>query len=766
MALVRLTSVSIDPHAFRTRAYRELAARLSSILGGEAKLLEPLGVTTLFDLMLHVPRRYYSGTEMTDLGALVKGDEVAVVARIARAKRIFSTSEKAPQRLEVVITDDKAYLPITFFGRGDSNPKAKGRVNATMSYWERLLQPGRRGIFAGKVGEFRGDPQLTHPSFVVFDENGEMRGSQSSLTMGQVARGDLIGLYPATAKYQTWQVAHAAMMVLDHLSGLDDPLAAPIRAAADVPDLLTAFSDVHRPSGRESVEVAMRRLLFDEVFSLQLAMARRRAIAAEHPATPRPRRSGGLLDAFDAQLPFTLTAGQEAVSAQLFDEIARPRPMQRLLQGEVGSGKTLVALRQMLAVIDNGGQAALLAPTEVLAGQHRQSITKLLGELADGGTLTGTEHATRVVLLTGSLPAARKRAVRAEIASGEAGIVIGTHALLSDSVTFADLGLVVVDEQHRFGVEQRAALSARTATRPHLLAMTATPIPRSVAMTFFGDLEPAILTELPAGRAPVSTVVVSERVQPAWVDRAWQRIVEEAAAGRQAFVVCSRIDPSDPAEPAAGRTAQPTFDDDLPAPLGVVELFEDLRTGPLAALRVGMLHGRLPTEEKDATMAAFAAGELDVLVATTVIEVGVDVPNASVMVIKDADRFGISQLHQLRGRIGRGAHPGVCLLLSHTSPLSPSAQRLAAVAATTDGFRLAEVDLAQRKEGDILGASQSGVRSSLRFLRVLEHTELIEQAHDLAARCLAADPELTDPGLADLVTLVESQAAADWLERG
>ena len=344
------------------------------------------------------------------------------------------------------------------------------------------------------------------------------------------------------------------------------------------------------------------------------------------------------------------------VSEQIFAELARTFPMQRLLQGEVGSGKTLVALRAMLAVVDAGGQAALLAPTEVLAAQHFSTVTRLLGDLAEGGTLAAVENATGVVLITGSQSTASRREATQRAASGEAGIVIGTHALLSAGVQFADLGLVVVDEQHRFGVEQRAALSAKATTRPHVLVMTATPIPRSVAMTVFGDLETATLRELPAGRADVGTVVVDAQRQPAWVQRAWQRIVEEVGQGRQAYVVCARI---------SAERCRPDGQPATQTPATAVEdLYAELRDGPLASVRVAMLHGQLPAEEKDAVMARFVAGEIDVLVATTVIEVGVDVPNASVMVVSDADRFGISQLHQLRGRIGRGGHPGVCLLLT------------------------------------------------------------------------------------------------------
>jgi ATP-dependent DNA helicase RecG len=478
----------------------------------------------------------------------------------------------------------------------------------------------------------------------------------------------------------------------------------------------------------------------------------------------RKRNAGGLFDAFDERLPFILTAGQIAVSEEIMADLGRTRPMQRLLQGEVGSGKTLVALRAMLAVVDGGGQAALLAPTEVLAAQHFQTVTRMLGELATGGTLDAPEHATGVVLITGSSSAGRRRQATVQAASGEAGIVIGTHALLSSDVQFADLGLVVVDEQHRFGVEQRAALSAKANARPHVLVMTATPIPRSVAMTVFGDLETSTLREIPAGRAEVKTVVVDAVHQPSWVQRGWQRIVEEVGQGRQAYVVCARISSSSSPgiddENLAGNA-----DGEAAPAVAVEDLFEELRNGPLAGVRVEMVHGQLPSEEKDAVMRRFAAGESDVLVATTVVEVGVDVPNASVMVIHDADRFGISQLHQLRGRIGRGAHPGVCLLLTTASEESSAHQRLDAVASTRDGFALAEVDLEQRREGDVLGASQSGSRSSLKLLRVLKDADLIAQARTLAEQCIAQDPGLNDAGLADIVTDVEMDAAGDWLER-
>jgi ATP-dependent DNA helicase RecG len=532
-----------------------------------------------------------------------------------------------------------------------------------------------------------------------------------------------------------------------------DPLPEWVRREADLTSQPAAYRNVHRPDTEEEITAGLARIQFDEAFGLQLAMARRRALAAAQGAVPRPRVTDGLLDAFDARLPFELTEGQHEVSDQVFADLARPHPMQRLLQGEVGSGKTVVALRAMLTVIDNGGQAALLAPTEVLAAQHHRTITAMLGDLAGGGLLTSGGVGTAVTLITGSMPAARRREAALAAASGDAGIVIGTHALLTSGTQFADLGMVVVDEQHRFGVEQRAALAAKAQQRPHTLVMTATPIPRTVAMTVFGDLETSTLTQIPAGRAEVSTVVVDYTSHPSWLRRTWQRLIEEIAEGRQAYVVCPRISVD---------SGNSTEEDEGAA---VEDVYAQLTEGPMRDLRVAVLHGRLPAEEKDDVMSRFVAGEVDVLVATTVIEAGVDVPNAAAMVICDADRFGISQLHQLRGRIGRGAHPGICLLLTGTPPDSPAAQRLAAVASTRDGFALAKVDLEQRREGDVLGAEQSGVRSSLRHLRVLDDEDLITYARELATTCLSRDPELSDPGLADIVDSVELRAAGEWLER-
>lgn len=747
---------------WRTQAYERLMTDLGRVLGEKtAKYLAALNVHTVADLMNHLPRRYQSGTELSDLSLLNPGEEVAVMAEVLRCtvhgrrpNQGGGWSRGGPKlRIEAVITDGRGQLSLAFFGNA-------GRID----WWEKQLEPGSRGIFAGKVGEFNGKLQLAHPDFVLLDDNGGIvGGAKRNEVIASVSQtANLIGLYPASSKLRTWNIAESAGIALDFLGDFADPLPEWIRSEASVVELRRAFEDIHRPQDRAAAERGIDRLRFDEAFAMQLTMAHRRADAARHGAIPRPRREDGLLDRFDAQLPFTLTDGQVEVSEEIFGELAEPVPMQRLLQGEVGSGKTIVALRAMLAVIDAGGQAALLAPTEVLADQHFRTIVTLMGQLVQGGLLGGDES-TEITLLTGSMGAAQKRAALLKAASGEAGIVVGTHALLSENVQFAELGLVVVDEQHRFGVEQRAALSTKAEARPHVLVMTATPIPRSVAMTVFGDLEVSTLKQIPAGRAQVDTVVVDAKRQAAWVDRAWQRVVEEVGQGRQAYVVCARISSKD--KPGA-RAGEDLENPDAPEPaIAVEDLYAELTAGPLVSLRVEMLHGQMSADAKEDVMRRFSYGEVDVIVSTTVIEVGVDVPNASVMVICDADRFGISQLHQLRGRIGRGGHPGVCLLLSAMPPGSAARARLDAVAGTRDGFALADVDLEQRREGDVLGASQSGARSSLRLLRVLTDADVIGQARDLAARCVRDDPELTEPGIADTVAKVELQAAGDWLER-
>ncbi|HYP44370.1 MAG TPA: ATP-dependent DNA helicase RecG [Propionibacteriaceae bacterium] len=755
-----LGSPTATASPWRTEAYRRLATRLEGVVGDKtAKHLAGLKLHTVSDLLHHLPRRYLSGTELSDLSTLQPGEEVAVLAEVVESRAVNMPGDgpggyRSPKkpRLEARITDHRGSLTLAFFGQAHM-----------INYWQAQLKKGSRGIFAGKVKEFNSTLQLAHPDFVILGAGGEIvGGAQRNQAMASVSQGGLVGIYPASGQLRTWVIAQCAGLALDLLAGVDDPLPAWIREALELVDLESAFSEIHRPRDRSAIDRGLARLRFDEAFAMQLTMARRRADAAAHGATPRVRVPGGLLDRFDARLPFELTSGQAEVSEVVLTELQRTYPMQRLLQGEVGSGKTVVALRAMLAVIDGGGQAALLAPTEVLATQHFHTVTALLGDLADGGLLSGSEHATTVTLVTGSRTSNQRRAALLRAASGEAGIVIGTHALLSGDVQFADLGLVVVDEQHRFGVEQRAALSAKATARPHVLVMTATPIPRSVAMTVFGDLEVSTLREIPAGRAEVSTVVVDVERNPSWVDRAWQRVAEEVSLGRQAFVVCPRISSIEPFGHTSGEGEDLMGSE---AAAAVEDVYAELSSGPLRDARVAMLHGQLPSEEKEVVMSRFAAGEVGVLVSTTVVEVGVDVPNASVMVIVDADRFGISQLHQLRGRIGRGGHVGVCLLMTRSGTDTLARQRLDAVAATRDGFVLADVDLEQRREGDVLGASQSGSRSSLRLLRVLADADVIAEARSVAERCVREDPELSDPGLADAVTQIERQAAGEWLER-
>ena len=517
------------------------------------------------------------------------------------------------------------------------------------------------------------------------------------------------------------------MLALAALDDVEDPIPLHLLAKNNYPTIRQALIQIHQPNDLDATEIARERLTFDEALLLQLLLLKRKAELQKLDAIARPPKSGGLLDAFDAHLPFQLTAGQQHVSSEIAQDLSANHPMHRLLQGEVGSGKTVIALRAALTVIDNGGQVALLAPTEVLAAQHQRTFAKLLGELGEGGLLGSAEISTSVTLLTGSQSAAARKEALASIKSGSAGLVVGTHALLSETVEFKELALVIVDEQHRFGVEQRDALKAKAAITPHLLVMTATPIPRTVAMTVFGDLDVSTLKELPLGRQSITTHLVPVEEKPHFLERTWQRVREEVAQGHQVYIVAPRIsaDVSEDADfefltgESSGLTA-------------VEELGPELQSGPLAGLRIAPLHGRQSSEIKDQTMQAFSSGDIDVLISTTVIEVGVDVPNATLMVIMDADRFGVSQLHQLRGRVGRGTSPGLCLLVTKSLADSPARIRLEAVASTNDGFELSRIDLEQRREGDVLGTSQSGSRSHLRLLRVLRDEALIEVARDEA----------------------------------
>ncbi len=726
-----------------------------------AKLLEnAFGMTTVGDLLRHYPRRYYSRGELTDLSSLREGDHVTVLARVAHVSVHPMPNRNFRARGEVIITDDRAKLMLTFFFR---------TTRAEYGFAKGLVT-GMVGMFAGTVSSFRGRLQLVHPEYELLP--GAPPNADLTPELAAEFAAELIPVYPASAKASSWLVARSVKTVLDPLDAGEDPLPADLRERYGLYGRAEAIRAIHRPLDWADRNRAVERLKWDEAFMLQAALAQRRMAAAALPAMPRPHVPDGIADEFDARLPFTLTAGQVAVGETIANDLACAYPMHRLLQGEVGSGKTVIAIRAMLQVVDAGGQAALLAPTEVLAQQHYRSVTDMLGPLAQRGQLGGADHATGVALLTGSVSAGARRSALSDVFTGDAGIVIGTHALLEEQVQFDDLGLVVIDEQHRFGVEQRDALRAKAAdNRPHVLVMTATPIPRTVAMTVYGDLETSTLTELPAGRSAIATHVVPAADKPHFLERAWARVKEEVSRGRQAYVVCPRIgdgpeaDDGDYPDEDDFAAMEPTTVDlshGVPRsitnvgrrqPLSVLDVAATLDAGPLAGLRLGILHGRLHPEEKDRVMRAFSAGEIDVLVATTVIEVGVDVPNATVMVVMDAERFGVSQLHQLRGRVGRGTAPGLCLLVSEAPPDTPARERLDAVAATLDGFQLSRLDLEQRREGDVLGAAQAGRRSSLRLLQLLKDEDLIGQARTEATEVVSADPDLArHPALREAIT--------------
>ncbi|WP_175412177.1 ATP-dependent DNA helicase RecG [Streptomyces sp. TRM64462] len=729
-----------------------LSEPLTKVLGpATAKVMaEHLDLHTVGDLLHHYPRRYAERGELTTLSDLPLDEHVTVVAQVADARvHTFNGSRGRGQRLEVTITDGSGRLQLVFFGKGVHKP-------------HKDLLPGTRAMFAGKVSLFNRRLQLAHPAYEL------LRGDDGADAVDSWA-GALIPIYPATTKLESWKIAKAVDAVLPRARDAADPLPPALREGRGLVELPDALQKIHRPRTKADIADARDRLKWDEAFVLQVALARRRYADAQLPAVPRKPAPGGLLDTFDARLPFTLTDGQRAVSAEIFADLATDHPMHRLLQGEVGSGKTLVALRAMLAVVDAGGQTALLAPTEVLAQQHHRSITEMMGDLAEGGMLGGSEHATKVVLLTGSMGAAARRHALLDLATGEAGIVIGTHALIEDKVQFHDLGLVVVDEQHRFGVEQRDALRGKGKQPPHLLVMTATPIPRTVAMTVFGDLETSVLDQLPAGRSPIASHVVPAQDKPHFLARAWERVREEVEGGHQAYVVCPRIGDDEDEDGSAKKPAKQAAPDDAEKrpPLAVADVAEQLAKGPLAGLRVEVLHGRMHPDDKDAVMRRFAAGDTDVLVATTVIEVGVNVPNATVMVIMDADRFGVSQLHQLRGRVGRGSAPGLCLLVTDMPEATPARQRLAAVAATLDGFELSRIDLEQRREGDVLGQAQSGARSSLRMLAVIEDEEVIAAARAEADALVRADPGLErHPELRTALDALLDKDRAEYLDKG
>ena len=724
-----------------------LSTRLTNIVGDRtAQVLEKsFGITTINELLRHYPRRYVVRGELTDISTLVADDEVTILAEIEAVKLRRANGKNI---LEVVVTDGSANLSLTFFNQ---------------AWREKDLRAGRVGLFAGKVGVFKGRRQLAHPDYQLIPDGDDVDAAVAEFA------GKYLPVYPATAKLPSWKIMQCMKLATDSLDDLPDYLPSHITEQFKYPSLKKAFLDIHQPPDLECAENARQRLTFDEALLLQLLLVQRRAEITKLSTKSRTPNTPKLVAAFEKKLPFKYTAGQIEVNSQIEKDLSNKYPMHRLLQGEVGSGKTVVALRAMLSVVDSSGQAALLAPTEVLAQQHYRTITKILGELAQAGTLQAGEIGTQVELLTGSLSAAEKKEIHAKLASGQTGIVIGTHALISDGVGFDDLGLVVVDEQHRFGVEQRDALRMKAKQPPHLLVMTATPIPRTVAMTVFGDLDISTLKELPSGRVAITTHVIPVLEKPHFLDRAWQRVKEEVAKGHQVYIVAPRI--ANPNKKLTEReiAAALLLGEELldnEEMVAVEELAPQLASGALSGLKIAVLHGKQSSEIKDQTMAAFAAGQIQVLIATTVIEVGVDVPNASMMVIMDADRFGVSQLHQLRGRVGRGSAPGLCLLVSSAQEDSTSMQRLISVAATLDGFELARIDLEQRKEGDVLGRSQSGGKSHLRLLRVLRDESLIDQAREVAVTILKTDPDLSNlPELNNEVEKLKLDEAARFMDK-
>lgn len=733
-----------------------LDSRLTSIVGDKtAKVLqENFDIMTVGDLLRHYPRRYVVRGELTDIESLHEGEEVTIFAKVESTK-VRRIPGRKGAIVETIVTDGRAKLILTFFNQ---------------AWREKDLRAGRQGLFAGKVGLFKGKRQLAHPDYLLIPD-----GDDVDAAIGDFA-GRYLPVYPATAKLPSWKIAQCVRLALAALEEVPDYIPVNILEELNYPSFMTALKEVHNPTSAEAADVARERLTFDEALLMQLFLVlRRHEIRATKTRNFRTR-SDGLLAAFDQKMPFELTAGQKSVWKEIENDLSSTHPMYRLLQGDVGSGKTILALRAMLSVVDSEGQAALLAPTEVLAQQHHRNFQYLLGDLAEGGMLGGNSGGTQIGILTGSLSALEKKDVLSRIESGDIGIVVGTHALLEEHVNFKDLGLLVIDEQHRFGVEQRDALRERSDHPPHVLVMTATPIPRTVAMTIFGDLDVSTLREMPLGRSPITTHVVSALDKPKHLERAWQRVREEVQNGNQVYVVAPRISANDDSDlQRFGLTAEELararvlMDEEISQKVpmqSVEELYPHLLTGPLKGLRVSKLHGRMSPMEKEEVMKDFSRHKIDVLVSTTVIEVGVDVPNASMMIIMDADRFGVSQLHQLRGRVGRGVAPGLCLLVTHCDDSSETMARLKAVAATTDGFELSRLDLEQRREGDVLGSAQSGVRSHLRLLRVIRDEDVITRARDIAEKLVTEGGDLHHlPHLKSEVDKLRQEERASYLEK-
>lgn len=718
-------------------------SKLANVIGEKtAKVFKEIfGYVTVEQLLHHYPRRYVMRGELTEIASLQQGEEVTILAQIAKV-HLHRTGAK--NILDVTVTDGISKLHLTFFNQ---------------AWREKNLIAGKTGLFAGKVGSYKGKLQLSHPDYQLISEGKDVDTEVANFA------GKYLPVYPASGKLPSWKIAKCIELALNAIGAINDPIPLQILQELDFPDLSNAFTQIHVPDDLEKSERARLRLAFNEAFLLQLLLKKRRAQLKRVATKARLPNSANLVSKFDERLPFDYTDGQKEIIEQINKDLSATMPMHRLIQGEVGSGKTVLALRAMLSVIDSGAQTALLAPTEVLAQQHFRTIHNLFTDF----TLSIGDESLRIALLTGSLPTNRKRDIRNQIKNSEIDLVIGTHALIGDGVEFADLGLLVIDEQHRFGVEQRDALRLKAKYPPHVLVMTATPIPRTVAMTVFGDLDLSTLRQLPKGRIEIETHLVALDHKPHYLDRAWQRVREEVEKGNQVYIVVARIEnPKGKLKPTqllAAALLGEEFLDDQPV-FSISELAPKLADKELKGLKMAVLHGRLSPEEKEATMNKFASGEISVLITTTVIEVGVDVPNATMMVIMDADRFGVSQLHQLRGRVGRGEKGGLCLLVTNATADSPAIQRLSAVASTNDGFELARLDLEQRKEGDILGAAQSGGRSQLRLLRVLRDESIILKSAEFAETILADDSTLKKyPDLSNEIERIEQEQSAQFLEK-
>jgi ATP-dependent DNA helicase RecG len=712
-----------------SRSLRDLSERPVSVLDRvserRAENLAQFGVETVLDLLTTYPRRYIDRTRQADVSDLVVGDEAAVLATVQSARSRRSKQGRAV--VDVVVRDDTGRLAVVFFNQ---------------PWRAKQLEEGTEAIFFGKVGEYRGTRQMVNP---VVDVVAGMTPGRRTLR--------ILPVYPASAKsgLTSWEIGNFVEEALSRAGEFLDPLPQRWRDELDLWGRTEAFGAIHVPESLDVVAPARRRLVFDELFRLQLALVLRRrafevnARALHHDVSPREVTgavSGTLVARFLAGLPYQLTTAQRQALAVIVADMAGPFPMHRLLQGDVGSGKTVVAVAALLAAAQSGHQGALMVPTEVLAEQHFAAVRALLGDLEGPGGMAGGD--VRVELLTSKVKGRARTGVLEGLRWGGIGLVVGTHALLTEEVTFHSLGCVVIDEQHRFGVEQRATLRNKGADGdPDLLVMTATPIPRTAAMVIFGDLDLTTLDELPPGRIPVTTTWLPGDDSSA-ADEAWARVRAEVAARHRAFVVCPLVEGSVRVEAKSA-----------------TEEFERLRAGELAGLKVGLMHGQMASAAREEVMEQFRSGQLEVLVATTVIEVGVDVPQATVMVIESADRFGIAQLHQLRGRVGRGADASWCYLLGGEE----GNERLAAVAASTNGFELAEDDLRLRGEGTLLGARQKG-QSDLRLASLSDpgDLELLEEARRVAEVLVGEDPVLeSHPELADEVKLLLSEDEGEYL---